>query len=370
MGDPGDQLIAITRALHGGDKIGEAGGVGDGFGQGAAVEIRPDPYPVLAELFQHVVEMTDGDFEARVAPRMLAVLTQEAAGEVEADKAPGLGDSIELPVSEVARRRRQRVDVGMAGDQRLVRHTRHIPESLFIEVGEVDHQSALIADPDKLDPRTGQPIALVGAAGKGEGHAIAEDVVPAPGDADRAQTAGVKFLECLKAGIDHLGALDMVDHGHRIGGHGGANLGRSGAEPHRAAGPGGQFITLVHHCEGVFGRALLLDRGAHGRPAGQRAAGTFWIGREHRKEPARKAPCPRLGHVEVKAIGAAEEIRLLVLPVGLDEAQEGVVVAVEHRKGGGHRELQSHGGRARLNRFRLSVKANGAAVVRQRHSGP
>ena len=71
----------------------------------------------------------------------------------------------------------------------------------------------VVAEPDEVLARLGQPGTDVGAPGKLERHAVAEDRRPAPHRADRAQAHIVEEVERIEVGPDRLGAL----HVHHAG---------------------------------------------------------------------------------------------------------------------------------------------------------
>ena len=63
-----------------------------------------------AEPTDQVIEMAQHGFQRRLCGS-LAIGAQKAGGEVEADKAAGPGDGVQLPVGEIARVRAQGVCV-------------------------------------------------------------------------------------------------------------------------------------------------------------------------------------------------------------------------------------------------------------------
>ena len=63
---------------------------------------------VLADVFQHMFDMVDNQFERRVL-HMLAVFTQEADRVIDADHATAFADRGELLVGQIARVRAERM---------------------------------------------------------------------------------------------------------------------------------------------------------------------------------------------------------------------------------------------------------------------
>ena len=225
-----DQRLAVAGLAHGADERGKPGDVADLARDQRAVEVGPERDPVLAETGEQVVEVADHGREPGVGDPA-AVLAQEADRVVEPDDTAALGDGVELGVGQVARGGRQRVGVGVGGDERLVRQRGDVAEAGGVEVREVEEDAEAVAGAHQLLAGGGQARALVGVAGEAEGDADAEGVRPRPHRAERAQAGGVEHLEPAEVGADRLGPLDVEDRRHSAGGLGRLDLGDGGADP-------------------------------------------------------------------------------------------------------------------------------------------
>jgi hypothetical protein len=101
----------------------------------------------------------------------------------------------------------------MRGDQRRIGQSRHIPEALLIEMGQVDHDPQAIACSHQILPGGGQSRAGIRRAGPGKWNAVAEDVGAAPDKPERAKTTAVKLLQVEQVCIDGVGAFHVQDDG-------------------------------------------------------------------------------------------------------------------------------------------------------------
>ena len=118
--------------------------VADFLRDGGAVEIRSERDAIDAYALDEVIHMSHHVGERRCGI-FLAVRAQHGGRIVQPDEAARLADRIELFVGEIAGNWRQRMGVGMAGDQRLVRRPGDIPEPFLGDMGEIDEDTETIA---------------------------------------------------------------------------------------------------------------------------------------------------------------------------------------------------------------------------------
>ena len=109
-----------------------------------------------------------------------AIGADERGGEVDADHAAALADRRELLVGQIARMRADHMRVRMGCDQRSVGESRHVPETLFVQVRQVEHDPEAVAGLHQLDTPLGEAGAGIGRGRIAERHAVAEDVGAAP----------------------------------------------------------------------------------------------------------------------------------------------------------------------------------------------
>src|SRR6478609_4257495 len=95
-------------------------------------------------MFDQVIDVRHHDRERRVGI-ITTVRAQVAYRETQPYHAIGGADSVKLPVGEVAGGTTDSVRAGMSGNERRVRQLRDVPKSLFVEVGEVDHDTQAVA---------------------------------------------------------------------------------------------------------------------------------------------------------------------------------------------------------------------------------
>ncbi len=92
------------------------------------------------------------DRRVQVAP---AIRVNEADVEIHADDAAGLFDRVELAVGEIARRRRQRVGVGVRCDDWRVGEIGDIPETLLVDMRHVNQNAQPVACPHQVFAQIG-----------------------------------------------------------------------------------------------------------------------------------------------------------------------------------------------------------------------
>src|SRR5919107_5144564 len=153
--------VLVATPAQGVDEVGQASRIADGGGYRGTVEVRADAYPVDAEMLDQMVDVGDDVVEGGVGITP-PVRAQESRREIDSGEAPRFPDGRKLPVREVARMGADCMRVGVAGDERRVRHPRHVPEALLGEVGQIDEYLQLIAAPDELAPELRQPAADIG----------------------------------------------------------------------------------------------------------------------------------------------------------------------------------------------------------------
>jgi hypothetical protein len=190
---------------------------------------------ILAQLLQQIVDLLHHQLDAGVGPHA-AVGAQEAGREIQADHAAGVADRGELPVGEIARRRAQRMGIGMGRHQRRLRQPRHIPKTLLGDVRQVDQNLQVIAGADQPLAGRGETVAEIRPGREVKRHAMAEDVGPAPHRPDRPQPRRIENVEESELGVDGLRAFQMDHHGQRLALNGGPDFGGGGADRHRACG--------------------------------------------------------------------------------------------------------------------------------------
>ncbi len=121
---------------------------------------------------------------------------------------------------------------GMARHQRRVRQPGDVVAALGVEVAEVDHDPERVAFAHQVAPRGGQPVAGVGRAREGEGHAMAVARRPRPDRPERAQPGRVPQMQRVEIG-DRLGPFHVHDRGDAPRGDRPAQVGRGQAEIER-----------------------------------------------------------------------------------------------------------------------------------------
>ena len=99
----------------------------------------------------------------------------------------------------------------MAGDERLVARLRHIPETLLGDMGKIDHDSETIALAHEREAGFRQTRRRIRRTREGKGHAMPEDIVPAPYRAERTQPGSIKNIQSSEIGANCFTALDMQD---------------------------------------------------------------------------------------------------------------------------------------------------------------
>ena len=245
----------------------------------------------------HVARVLGDPLDRRVGV-VAAVGAQRAGVEVDADQAAARRDRVELVVGQVARRRAERVDARVRGDQRPVELARDVPEPGGVEVAEVDGDAELGAAPHELDAGVREARAGVGRGRVAERHAVPERVGAAPDRAERAQPGRVPDLERVEVGVDRLGALHVEDHAERVAGQAGVEVGDVAHEPDRAV----RRAQQPHEARAERAdRASGLLPGHAGRvrdlPAARGAGDPIAAGRRQHGEQARRQPArTRRGH--------------------------------------------------------------------------
>ena len=214
----------------------------------------------------------------------------------------------------------ERMGTRVGDDERLLGDRGDVPESALVEVGEVDEDPELVAGPHERAAGSGEPGADVRRGGRGERHAVAERVRPAPRDPERAQPARVQRGQVLEAGLDRLGALDVHDRPDRPGELEVAALAHDaqrplGLEREQLVDPGvrrrERQIVRDRRLGLNVGAALGVEREAVG------------VRREDREEAAREPAGASALEVEVALVRALAERSLL---------EQHVVVSVEDRR--------------------------------------
>src|SRR5258706_7420433 len=103
--------------------------------------------------------------------------------------------------------------VGMCCHQRRIRRTSYIPESLFVEMREVEHDAQAIAGTHQFFACIGQTGSGIGRMRVSERHTLREGIGATPYNTQGAQASLVEDFECIKAGIDSFGSLKMENCG-------------------------------------------------------------------------------------------------------------------------------------------------------------
>ena len=117
------------------------------------------------------------------------VVPQEGRAEVEPHEPAALGEDRDLVVHEVARGRRERVDVGVGGDEGRPRDGRDVAQPGRVEVAHVDQDAQLVAGAHERAARVGEARAVLGGAAA-ERDAGREGVGVVPRQAQRSQPGG------------------------------------------------------------------------------------------------------------------------------------------------------------------------------------
>ncbi|QTK82616.1 Hypothetical protein AT6N2_L1925 [Agrobacterium tumefaciens] len=211
-----------------------AAGIGNSNRYGRAIEIRSERHAVDAHALHHVVDMAHHIGQWRIG-NVSRIVSQHSHGIVQADETAAFLDGIHLLVGEITGDRSERMRIGMAGDQRLVSGLCHIPEAFFGNMREVDENAEAIAFLHQRKTGIGKTGRGVGRHGIGKRNAMAENIVPAPHRAERAQAGGIKHFQRVEIGADRLAAFHMQHSGEDILCKGLADVGRGTAESPRVS---------------------------------------------------------------------------------------------------------------------------------------
>ena len=114
-----------------------------------AIEIGTKADPIKPNSVDEVIDMTYEFVELGVWI-LATVRPDEHRTEIHAHEAVRVPDRIELAISQIARMRRQSMNIGMACYERSVREGGYIPETLLVEVRQIDENAQCIARPDQL----------------------------------------------------------------------------------------------------------------------------------------------------------------------------------------------------------------------------
>ena len=222
-----------------------------------------------------------------------------------------------------------------------VRKTRDVLEAGLVHVREVDHDAEGVAETNDVLARLGQPGTDVGAPGKLERHAVAENRRPAPHRADRAKAHIVEEVERIEIGADRFGAFH-VHHARDLAAAERRADRRGAAADSEVVGRGALHpVQQARHREGDGLRGLVRhqrrQRHLERRLLHQRHVVDALVRRRHvdGKEAARE---PRLLHaaeIEMSGTGRPQP-QLVALVRRPMEAQQEVVMAVEEWDGVGH----------------------------------
>src|SRR5258706_5241104 len=106
--------------------------------------------------------------------------------------------------------------IGMCRHQSCIRQTSHIPETLFVEVREVEHDAQAIAGTHQFFACIGQTGSGIGRMRVSERHTLRENIGATPYNTQGAQSSLVEDFECIKAGIDSFGSFAMENCGKNI----------------------------------------------------------------------------------------------------------------------------------------------------------
>src|SRR5437660_4201278 len=131
------------------------------------------------------------------------------------DNAARAADLVELRVGEVARVRRERVGVRMAGDERRRRKSGNVPEAALVQVSEIDQDAEAVALRHERAAGFCQSAAGVGRRRERERDTFGERVRSAPDQAERAQPPLVEVLEILEIRLDRLGTFEVQNRRER-----------------------------------------------------------------------------------------------------------------------------------------------------------
>lgn len=120
--------------------------ISDFAGDFSTIEIRAKGHAVDSHAIDHIVDVANHIAERRVGI-LAGVRTQHRDRIVQADQPLALANGIELLVRQIARDRRERMNIGMAGNQRLIADPGDIPEALFRNMGKINENAEAVARP-------------------------------------------------------------------------------------------------------------------------------------------------------------------------------------------------------------------------------
>ena len=217
------QSLRETPRAQGLSQIAETGDIANSRRHLGAVKVGTEADAIDADLLDEMVKVADQHVEPSVGVD-LPVGPEETGSEIDADHSARIADRGKLSIGEISRVRTYGIGIGVGCNQRRIAQARHVPEALFVQMGQVDHHPPLIAGLDQVFAQSGQSRAGIGRARKTKGHAMAKDIGPAPHETDRAQTRFIQDVQRVEIGINRLGTLDMHDRTHHAGGEAGADL--------------------------------------------------------------------------------------------------------------------------------------------------
>src|SRR6266581_4139406 len=99
----------------------------------------------------------------------------------------------------------------MCRHQWCIRQLGHIPKTLLIQMGEVEHNAQAIAGAHQLLSGIGQPRPGIRRMRKFKRYAVSESIRSTPDYTERAQSCLVENLKCVQSRINSLCSLEVQD---------------------------------------------------------------------------------------------------------------------------------------------------------------
>ena len=199
---------------------------------------------------------------------------------------------------------------------------------------EIDENAEPVAFLHQRKTGVGEAGRRIGRHGVRERNAMAEDIVPAPDRAERAQAGGVKHVQRIEIGVDRLAAFHMQHGGEDILGKSLADIGRGAAKPPRAGAVEPQRNRRLFH--GDIERRLALQWGGERRVV--MAAFIRFLqdeiagGNIDRADAAAEAACPRTRAVYMAFARAVPEFghRIGTGPAVAPQPKQHIIMTVKH----------------------------------------